>query len=205
MSKTPKSNPTNQEDFLTAFFLELPSTKGTDDTFEAWRKANAKGLELFEEQPEKTRTFFFALASYWLARYSKGWDDAIETMKMQSEMIKEMAAELPKAVNRARLETIMANWDAIQAKQKRLITLHTKARPEAIKKRREKAEKNNAGLDKAISDLFAGPDSKGWRMTNDDIADFLEPYFEGMYKRSTILQRVKMLAANHRNKGRKTR
>jgi hypothetical protein len=62
------------------------------------------------------------------------------------------------------------------------------------------AEKNNAELDKSILDLFENhPRARSW--TNDDIADWLAPKYP-VYKRSTILQRVKKKAAEIRKKDR---
>jgi hypothetical protein len=63
--------------------------------------------------------------------------------------------------------------------------------------RKAEAQVRHEDLNKAIDDLFDKPDKRGWRMTNEDIADYLLPTFPN-YKHSTILKAVKPRAAMHR-------
>lgn len=180
--------------------LPLFQDKETEAAFDEWWQANAERLESFEKSPDKSKTLLFAVAEFWYARVNKAWQDTIDLVSMQGELINKLNAEIPEALKRGQLAAILANWDAIQAKQKRLVILNTRARPAAIRKRRETAEKNSADLDKAISDLLENnPYAKSW--TNDEIVDWLA-LRHPVYKPSTILQRVKKIAAEIRKKDR---
>ena len=194
VNKNP-SKPKPKDD-LSALF----PNKEHEEAFQEWRRANAMPLSEFKKLPDVLQWLFYARAEFWLDRYSKGWDDALEVLAEQREIFKEIRDAIPEAEKRGRLAATFENWDAIQAKQKRLLTLDTKARPAAIAKRRKTAETNNADLDKAISDLLENhPHAKSW--TNNDIVDWLVPRHP-VYKPSTILQRVKRIAAEIRKKDR---
>lgn len=199
MSDNKKPRLPKPKDDLSALF----PNREHEEAFHQWRRENAVRIKAFNENSDTIKGLLYAVSEFWYERVNEGWQDTIDLLSEQEELIEKLQAELPEAVKRGQIAATLANWDAIQAKQERLITLHTKARPAAIKKRQEKGEKNNADLDKAISDLFARSDSKGWRWTNDDIADFLEPHFYGTYKRTSILQRVKFLASKFRKEARK--
>lgn len=199
MSDNKKPSLPKPKDDLSALF----PNKEHEEAFHQWSRENAARIKAFNENPDSIKSLLYAISEFWYERVNKGWQDAIDLLSVQGNLINKLNAEIPEALKRGQLAATLAHWDAIQAKQERLITLHIKARPAAIKKRQEKAEKNNADLDKAISDLFDRPDSKGWRWTNDDIADFLEPHFVGTYKRNSIFQRVKLLASKFRKEARK--
>lgn len=198
MSENKKPHSPKPKDDLSALF----PNKEHEEAFQEWRRASADLVPLseFKKLPDVLQWLFYAKAEFWLDRYSKGWDDALEVLAEQRDIFNEIRDAIPEAEKRGRLAATFENWDAIQAKQIRLLTLDTKARPAAIAKRRKTAETNNAALDKAISDLLENnPRAKSW--TNDDIADWLAPKYP-VYKRSTILQRVKKKAAEIRKKDR---
>lgn len=196
----PKGDPKPKDD-LSALF----SDKETEEVFQEWRLSSADLIPLskFEKMPDVLQWLFYAKAEFWLDRYSKGWDDANEVLAEQREIFKKIKDAIPEAEKYGRLAATFENWDAIQAKQKRLLTLDTKARPAAIEKRRKTAELNNEALNKAISDLLeTHPHARSW--TNEDIADWIAQKYL-VYKRSTILQRVKKIAAEIRKKDRQNR
>lgn len=197
MSDNKKTRAPKPKDDLSALFPNSEDEK----EFQEWRlSADLMPLSEFKKLPDALQWVFYARAEFWLDRYSKGWDDALEALAEQHEMFKEIRDAIPQAEKHGRLAAILENWDAIQAKQIRLLTLDTKARPAAIAKRQKTAEINNADLDKAISDLLENhPHAKSW--TNDDIVDWLAPRHP-VYKPSTILQRVKKIAAEIRKKDR---
>ena len=72
-----------------------------------------------------------------------------------------------------------------------------KGSPEGVKARQVNAKQNHANLDKAINDLFDTPNKPGWIWTNEIITEYLSKSLK-VYKSSTILMRVKTLAAGHR-------
>ena len=72
-----------------------------------------------------------------------------------------------------------------------------KGSPEGVKARQVNAKQNHANLDKAINDLFDSAEKPGWNWTNERITDYVSP-LQNVYKSSTILKRVKTLAAGHR-------
>lgn len=181
---------------LSAFFDE----KGEEE-FINWWESNTEKIEIFKMHPDDNyKVFLYAYAWFWYERVNEGWQDAIDLLGVQGDLINKLNAEIPEATKRGRLAATLEHWPAIQAEQKRLITLATKARPKAIEKRKKKAVENNAALDKAILDLLENhPHARSW--TNDDIADWLAPKYP-VYTRSTILQRVKKKAAEIRKKDR---
>lgn len=199
MNETKKPRSPKPKDEPASLFQD----KETEAAFGKWWEANAKRLESFEKNPEKTKTLLFALAEFWYERVNKAWQDTIDLLSKQGELIGKLQAELPEAVKRGRLAATLAHWPAIQAERERLVTLATKARPKAIEKRKQNAAENNAALDKAILDLFENhPRARSW--TNNDIVDWLASRHP-VYKPSTILQRVKKKAAEIRKKDRQDR
>lgn len=190
----PMGDPKPKDD-LSALF----PVKETEEAFKEWWRANADLMPLseFKKRQVELQWVFYARAEFWADQYRKGWQDALEVLAEQHEIFSDV---IPQAEKYGRLAAILENWDAIQAKQTRLLILDTKARPAAIEKRKKKAVENNAALDKAISDLFENnPHAKSW--TNDDIAGWLASRYP-VYKSSTILQRVKKIAAEIRKKDR---
>ncbi len=199
MSETKKSRSSKPKDDLSALF----PIREHEEAFHQWSRENTARIKAFNGNSDSIKSLLYAISEFWYERVNKGWQDAIDLLKVQRDLINKLNDEIPEAVKRGQIAATLANWDAIQAKQERLITLHTKARPAAIKKRQEKAEKNNADLDKSISDLFENhPRARSW--TNDDIADWLAEK-NPIYTRSTILQRVKKKAAEIRKKDRQNR
>lgn len=199
MSENNKPRSPKPKDGFSALF----QNREQEEAFHQWRRDNAERLKAFNESTDTIKSLLYAISEFWYERVNEGWQDTIDLVHQQSEFIDKLNAEIPEAVKRGQLAATLANWDAIQAKQKRLVTLNTRARPAAIKKRRRTAEKNNADLDKAISDLLENhPHAKSW--TNDDIVDWLAPRHP-VYKPSTILQRVKKIAAEIRKKDRQNR
>lgn len=75
---------------------------------------------------------------------------------------------------------------------------------EAAKKRTEKAAPKRATLDKAINDLFDKPEKPGWGMTNPQITAYLMKQGGYGYEKTTVHERVKTLARDHRAERRKT-
>lgn len=70
------------------------------------------------------------------------------------------------------------------------------ARVDAVRTRREKAQKKMATLDKAIVDLFTN--GSGASMTNDAIANFLSSRKDYGYSRQSLLRHVNSIAARLR-------
>jgi hypothetical protein len=194
MSETKIPRSPKLKDDLSAIFPD----KETEAAFKAWWNAHTKKIDSFEKSESKT--LLHAVSEFWYERVNEGWTETIDLVRQQRELLDQFQKLIPEAEERGEMAAVISNWDAIRGKEERLITLEAKARPAAIEKRREAADRNNATLDKAVSDLFARPESKGWRWTNDDIADFIAKNLP-IYKRSTILQRVKTLAAKHRKEG----
>jgi len=106
-------------------------------------------------------------------------------------------------IEHATTKTINRRWlmiDAIKERQRRKnLSLGPIA---AAKKRIEEKNKKLSVLDKAINDLFDSPDKKGWIWTNEEITTFLMQRGDYGYKESTVLARVKKLAAEHNRKRR---
>lgn len=199
MSETKKPRSPKPKDEPASLFQD----KGTEAAFDEWWKSNAERLESFEKSPDKGKTLLYAIAEFWYERINKAWQDTLDLLTKQGELVSKLNAEIPEAVKRGQLAALLSNWDAIQAKQDRLITLATKARPKAIEKRKQNAAENNAALDKAILDLFENhPRARSW--TNNDVVEWLASRHP-VYKPSTILQRVKKKAAEIRKKDRQDR
>ena len=199
MSENKKPRLPKPKDDLSALF----PNREHEEAFHQWMKENTALIESFNKNPDPIKGLLYAVSEFWYERVNKGWQDTIDLLEVQRDLVNKLNDEIPEAVKRGQIAATLANWDAIQAKQERLITLHTKARPAAIKKRQEKAEKNNAELDRSISELFENhPRARSW--TNEDIADWLAAR-NPVYKRTTILQRVKKKAAEIRKKDRENR
>ncbi|MGH8580889.1 MAG: hypothetical protein ACREVK_12495 [Gammaproteobacteria bacterium] len=89
------------------------------------------------------------------------------------------------------LSRVMQNAERARKQEQNLSV----GRPMGVAKRKKK---NRANLNEAIADLFDKPDKPGWRFKNEEIVDFLLPRFSEVYKRSSILNAVKRVAAECR-------
>lgn len=96
-------------------------------------------------------------------------------------------------------------WMTIEAIKEWKIRSNLKKGPiEAAKKRTEEAALRRATLDKAINALFDKPEKPGWGMTNPQITDYLMERGGYGYTIKTVRGKVNKLAAEHREKRRKT-
>ena len=96
-------------------------------------------------------------------------------------------------------------WMTIEAIKEWKIRSNLKKGPvAAARKRIEKAAPKQATLDKAINDLFDKPEKPGWGMTNPQITDYLMKRGGYGYTIKTVRVKVNKLAAEHREKRRKT-
>ena len=96
-------------------------------------------------------------------------------------------------------------WITIEAVKEWKIRASLRTGPiVAAEKRTEKAAPKRATLDKAINDLFDTPEKPGWGMTNVQITAYLMKQGGYGYEKNTVQGRVNTLAAEHREKRRKT-
>lgn len=102
-------------------------------------------------------------------------------------------------------KSVTKQWQMIEAIKERQKRRNLDLGPiAAAKKRTKEAALRRATLDKAINDLFDTPEKPGWGMTNDGITAYLMKQGGYGYEKTTVHERVKTLARDHRAERRKT-
>lgn len=174
----------------------LFSDKETEDEFIEWRKSHANEIDAFEKLPDKTKSLLWQLAEFWCERVNAKWDEALDLVKIQREIIESNQSTAEMARKSGELSALLANFDKIRSAETQRKNLAL-GRPKGTKARQEAAKKNQADLEKAINDLFSDSNKPGFQWTNDEITTFILKRF-GAYKSSTVKQKVKIIAAKHR-------
>ena len=176
-----------------------------DSEFSKWRKKNEKLLAEFRESSDFNKELSFAEARFWLEKYSAGWDEAFGLLDRKTDLIDQLLQDVRKARTsgewKGQVETLLAYSNEIAAFAKQRAAL-ARGRALGAQKKRDRAKENRASLDKAISDLFTGPEKKGFQWSNQQITDFLACRFRSGYSRGTILKAVKRIAPQHRKAAR---
>jgi hypothetical protein len=138
MSDNKKLRLPKRKDDLSALF---PNSEH-EEAFHQWNRENAARIKAFNENPDTIKGLLYAVSEFWYERVNKGWQDAIDLLSVQRNLINDLKAEIPEALKRGQLAAIFANWDAIQAKQERLATLNKKSAASCYR------EKANDGREK---------------------------------------------------------
>lgn len=155
----PKGDPKAKDD-LSALFTD----KETEEAFHEWRRANANLMPLseFKKLPDVLQWLFYARAEFWVDQYSKGWQDALDQLSEQGELVQKLAlTDLPKAVGWAKLNTILEHLPAIQANQERLIAL-AKGRQMGAEAQKQYAAETQKIIFEINSDLLKNPNTARW-------------------------------------------
>lgn len=164
------------------------------ESFEEWKRTNADFVESLEKTPKESLLFLLTLTNFQYDRLSKAWHDALALL---NTILETLPAIQKDAIKRGELAALLSERHKISAyeQQKEILA---GGRRDGVAARQKTAKENREKLEKAIADLFDKPGKPGWRLTNEQIVEFLAPHFS--YKRSTILQIVKREAAKHRKR-----
>lgn len=119
MSEHRKPRPPKPKDDLSALF----SDKETEEAFQEWRRVNADLMPLseFKKLPDALRWLFYARAEFWLDRYSKGWDDALDLVHQQSELLNKMQNAVPEAFKHGEFMALFKERDKLLAHESRIL------------------------------------------------------------------------------------
>jgi hypothetical protein len=117
MSETKTPRPAKRKNDLSAIFPD----KETEAAFDEWWKANAKRLDSFEQHPEKSKTLLFALAQFWYERVNKAWDDTIDLVHRQSELLNKIQNAIPEAFRHGEFMALLKERDKLRAHESRII------------------------------------------------------------------------------------
>ncbi|GBG15390.1 peptide-binding protein [Novimethylophilus kurashikiensis] len=174
----------------------LFSDKETEAEFSKWCSTHVDRIEWFSKLSDKAKILNWALAEFWYGRVNAKWDEALELVKMQGEIIASNKSTIETARKNGALSALLANWDKIQAAETQK-TILDNGRMKGTEARQKKAKSNHAVLEKAINDLFSAPDKPGWQWSNGEITQYILKHHH-VYAESTVKQKVKILAAQHR-------
>lgn len=114
-AKSPR--PAKGKSDLSAIFPD----KETEAAFGEWWNANAKRLESFEQHPEKSKTLLFALAQFWYERVNAAWQDTIDLVGQQSELLNKMQNAIPEAFRHGEFMALLKERDKLQAHESRIL------------------------------------------------------------------------------------
>lgn len=133
MSENKNPSKPKPKDDLSALF----SDKETEEAFQVWRRANAVLMPLseFKKLPDVLQWVFYARAEFWLDRYSKGWDDALDLVKLQSELLNKMQNAVPQAYKHGEIMALFKERDKLRAHESRILGGNLRAEQLANQKR----------------------------------------------------------------------
>lgn len=94
------------------------------------------------------------------------------------------------------LAATVQHWNKIQTAETQKMNLDN-GRIAGVRARQSSAKKNWDELDKAINDLFSENSKPGWQWNNNQITTYILKHYN-VYAESTVKQRVKILASQHR-------
>lgn len=114
-AKTPR--PAKRKNDLSAIFPD----KESEAAFDEWWKANAKRLDSFEQHPEKSKTLLFALAEFWYGRVNAAWQDTIELVGQQSELLNKLQDAIPEAFRHGEFMALLKERDKLRAHESRIL------------------------------------------------------------------------------------
>lgn len=114
----PKGDPKAKDD-LSALFTD----KETEEAFQEWRLSSADLIPLskFEKMPDVLQWLFYAKAEFWLDRYSKGWDDALDLTHQQSELLNKIQNAVPEAFKHGEFMALFKERDKLRAHESRIL------------------------------------------------------------------------------------
>lgn len=133
LSDNKKARSPKSKDDLSALF----SDKETEEAFQEWRRASVDLISLskFEKMPDVLQWLLYAKAEFWLDRYSKGWDDALDLVKLQSELLNKMQNAVPQAYKHGEVMALFKERDKLRAHESRILGGSLRAEQLAIQKR----------------------------------------------------------------------
>lgn len=119
MSENKKPHSPKSKDDLSALF----SDKETEEAFQEWRRASADLVPLseFKKLPDVLQWLFYARVAFWLDRYSKGWDDALNLVHEQSELLNKMQNAVPEAFKHGEFMALFKERDKLRAHESRIL------------------------------------------------------------------------------------
>lgn len=124
MNETKKPRSPKPKDEPASLFQD----KETEAAFGKWWEANAKRLESFEKNPEKTKTLLFALAEFWYERVNKAWHDTnkawhdtLDLVHEQSELLNKMQNAVPEAFKQGEFMALFKERDKLRAHESRIL------------------------------------------------------------------------------------
>lgn len=101
--------------------VSLFQDKETEAAFLEWMDANAKRWESFEKSPEKSKTFLYALAEFWYDRVNKAWQDTLDLVSVQSELLNKMQNAVTEAFKHGEFMALFKERDKLRAHETRIL------------------------------------------------------------------------------------
>lgn len=169
------------------------------DTLTEWWNKHDEEIKAFRDTTDSVRIAMYVISQSMVQNYEDMFGDALSVLLTQREIINEHIPQEKRSeslsVKLKDIDTFIAA-DAFMAFEERSINLG-EGRLKGVESRKASAAKRRNTVEKAIDDLFDAPHKPGWRMTNDDITDFLVKRLP-FYTSNSMLQHVKRIAAKWR-------
>lgn len=165
MSELKKPRSPKKENDLSAMFKD----KATEAEFHKWVEDNSERIDDFRKSEAKE--LLWVLSEFWYDRVNKAWGEAIELIHEQGDLLRNVSAAIPEARKQGHLAALLSHWDAIRAKEQRLLAL-AEGRSVGSKSQKQYAAETDRIVLGINADLLKNPNCARWGL--DRRASYIE-------------------------------
>lgn len=117
MSENKKPHSPKQKDDLSALF----PNREHEEAFLQWWRDNAERFKTFNESSDTIKNLLYAISEFWYERVNEGWQDTIDLVDRQSELLNKMQNAVPEAFKHGEFMALFKERDKLRAHESRIL------------------------------------------------------------------------------------
>lgn len=117
MSETKKLPSQKPKDDLSVLF----PNKEHEAAFHEWRRGNGERLKAFDGNTDTIKSLLYAISEFWNDRFNEGWQDTIDLVHQQSELLNKMQNAVPEAFKHGEFMALLRERDKLLAHESRIL------------------------------------------------------------------------------------
>jgi len=117
MSENKNPSKPKPKDDLSALF----PNREHEEAFHRWARDNTERIKAFNGNADAVKSLLYAISEFWYDRVNEGWQDTIDLVHQQSELLNKMQNAVPEAFKHGEFIALFKERDKLRAYESRII------------------------------------------------------------------------------------